>query len=344
MKEAFSRTALAALTAVATLSATPQVRFEPQTSGVTARLRGISAVSPTVAWASGASGTILRTTDGGSTWQPRRIAGTEKLDFRDIDAFSDRVSYVLSIGPGEASRIYKTMDGGEHWDLQLANQDPKIFLDAMAFWDRDRGVAFSDSADGKFVVFTTMNAGRNWNRAPVDRLPSALDGEGAFAASGTNVAIIGRDRVWIGTTAGRVLRSNDAGKTWTISKTPVQSDRAAGIFSIAFRSPTDGIVVGGDFNKLDEAVDNAASTSDGGLTWALSKGLRGYRSVVAWSKSGLGPAIAIGPSGAELSTDRGRTWTAVDSEGYDTASFAPAALVGWAAGDKGRIAKLTINE
>jgi len=338
------RLCLASLVAVTLTTAAPRIEFQSQNSGVSARLRGISAVSPTVAWASGATGTILRTTDGGSTWQPRRIAGAEKLDFRDIDGFSDRVAYVLSIGPGDASRIYKTTDGGEHWDLQLANQDPKIFLDSMAFWDHDRGVAFSDSSDGKFVVFTTMDGGRTWNRVPGDRLPPALDGEGAFAGSGTNVAVSGRDRVWIGTTAGRVLRSSDAGKTWTISATPVHTDKAAGIFSIAFRGASDGIVVGGDFNKLDEAVDNAAFTADGGLTWALSKGVRGYRSVVVWSKGGLGPAIAIGPSGADFSTDRGRTWTAIGGEGYDTASFAPAALVGWAAGDKGRIARVTIHE
>jgi photosystem II stability/assembly factor-like uncharacterized protein len=178
---------------------------------------------------------------------------------------------------------------------------------------------------------------------PRNRLPAALEGEGAFAASGTNVAVGGRDRVWIGTTAGRVLRSMDAGKTWTVMTTPVRTDKSAGIFSIAFRD-NDGIVVGGDFNKPGEAVDNAAVTSDGGLTWTAARGLRGYRSVVAWSNSGRSPAIAIGPSGADVSTDNGRTWTAIDADGYDTASFAPAALVGWAAGDKGRIAKLTIHE
>jgi photosystem II stability/assembly factor-like uncharacterized protein len=320
------------------------VDWRPQSSGVTARLRGVSAVSASVAWTSGASGTILRTTDGGSTWQPRTIRGTESLDFRDIDAFSDRVAYALSIGPGAASRIYKTTDGGEHWDLQLANQDPKVFLDSMAFWDRGRGVAFGDSVDGRFVVFTTSDGGRTWNRIPPHRLPAALDGEGAFAASGTNVAVIGHDRVWIGTTAGRALRSLDGGRNWAVFATPVHTDKSAGIFSIAFRSPSEGIVVAGDFNKPGEAVDNAAVTSDGGLTWAAARGLRGYRSVVAWSNSGRGPAIAIGPSGADVSTDNGRTWTAVDADGYDTASFAPAARVGWAAGDKGRIAKLTIHE
>src|SRR5262245_53030641 len=91
---------------------TPPVAWQAQVSGVTARLRGVSAVSPLVAWTSGGSGTVLRTTDGGRTWVPRPVPDAATLDFRDIDAFSDRVAYALSIGPGAASRIYKTTDGG----------------------------------------------------------------------------------------------------------------------------------------------------------------------------------------------------------------------------------------
>src|SRR5262249_56356193 len=41
----------------------------PQSSGTTARLRGVNAVSATVAWASGSDGVYLRTTDGGANWQ-----------------------------------------------------------------------------------------------------------------------------------------------------------------------------------------------------------------------------------------------------------------------------------
>src|SRR5262245_54202086 len=88
----------------AVLAATPT--WTPQTSGVTARLRGVSAVSDRVVWASGANGTIIRTTNGGDSWQRSTIPGTEKLDFRDIDAIGERVAYALSIGPGAASRIY----------------------------------------------------------------------------------------------------------------------------------------------------------------------------------------------------------------------------------------------
>src|SRR5438093_196407 len=129
------RTVAAALVLFVTLQPPRPLPWEPQASGVTARLRGISAVSSSIAWASGTSGTILRTIDRGRTWRPRPIPGAETLDFRDVDAMSDRVAYVLSIGSGESSRIYKTIDGGANWSLQFGNTDPKVFLDAMTFVD-----------------------------------------------------------------------------------------------------------------------------------------------------------------------------------------------------------------
>ena len=333
--------AAAAAIGLSIVASTPTIQWQPQTSGIDARLRGVSAVSEQVAWASGANGTVLRTVNGGKTWQRTIVPGGEKLDFRDIDATSDRSAYVLSIGNGEASRIYKTVDGGAHWDLQFQNTDPKVFLDAMAFRDDRHGVAFSDSVDGRFVIFTTSD-GQRWERVPPDRLPAALPGEGAYAASGTNVAMVA-DRIWIGTSAGRVLRSSDAGRTWTVTPTGVATGASAGIFSIAFRDALHGVVVGGDYRNESAAVDNVAWTSDGGTTWTLVKdrGLSGFRSVVAVvagtppEKSAL---LAIGPSGADWSDDDGRTWAAVKCDGFDTFSVARSGRTGWAAGAGGRIA------
>ena len=323
----------------------PVEAWQPQPSGVAGRLRGVSAVSPTVAWASGAAGTVLRTTDGGEHWQLRPVAGAETLDFRDVDAMSDQVAYALSIGAGASSRIYKTLDGGAHWDLQFANTDPKVFLDAMSFWDADHGIAFSDSVDGRFVILTTGNGGRSWERVPADRLPPALPGEGAFAASGTNVALFGNDQAWIGTTASRVLQSSDGGRSWTATATPLATGQATGIFSIAFRDASHGVIVGGDYRKESEAIDNAAVTTDGGATWSLvrGRGLSGFRSVVAWLPRAAGAVIAVGPSGADWSSDEGRTWMPLAAEGFDTVSVARGGRVAWAAGQGGRISKLTMR-
>ncbi len=102
----------------AALLAAPQ--WSAQASGTEARLRGVSAASASVAWASGSQGTVLRTSDGGATWKRLAVDGAG-LDFRDVDAIDERIAYVLSIGSGPQSRIYKTTDAGVSWTLQFTN-------------------------------------------------------------------------------------------------------------------------------------------------------------------------------------------------------------------------------
>ena len=307
-------------------------------TGVAARLRGISAPSSRVIWASGTAGTVIRTDDGGATWSRLEIPDAASLDFRDIDAVDGRTAYVLSIGDGDASRIYKTSDAGRTWTLQFRNDNPRAFYDAMAFRDARAGFAFSDSVDGRMIVITTTDGGAHWS--PIGNgLPPALEGEGAFAASGTNIAL-GRSHVWIGTNASRVLRSTDNGRTWTVATTPLPTSASAGIFSIAFADDNRGIVVGGDYKVESAAVNNAAFTIDGGQTWTLVSGLGGFRSAVAFIPSRPGAAVAVGPSGADYSTDSGRSWTPIEGPGFHTLAVARGTQTVWAAGEKGTVGRI----
>ena len=316
-----------------------------QTSGVTVRLRGVSAVSPQVAWASGAGSTVLRTVDGGKSWQKLTVT-SDALDFRDVDAINARTAYVLAIGNGPASRIYKTTDAGKTWTLQFKNADERAFLDAMSFWDANNGIVFGDSVNGQFYIMMTSDGGRIWSRLATTNLPPALENEGAFAASGTNIAVFGKTHAWIGTGAAakaRVLRTSDRGQTWQVADTPLNAGPSAGIFSIAFRDAKHGVIAGGDYRKEQEAVDNLAVTNDGGITWNLVKGLSGFRSVVAYVP-GTKTLIAIGPSGGDYSTDDGQTWKPIEGPGFDTFSFASGQSIGWGAGANGAIGRLAFRE
>jgi photosystem II stability/assembly factor-like uncharacterized protein len=315
-------------------------------SGVTTRLRGVSAVSGTTAWASGASGTVLRTLDAGVTWERLTVPESAALDFRDVDALDARTAWVLSIGPGEASRIYKTIDGGVRWEQQFVNREPKAFFDGMAFWDADHGLAVSDSVDGRFVIIRTEDGGRTWTPVDAAALPPALPGEGAFAASGTSVAVTGRDTAFIGTGAAataRVLRSTDRGRSWAVAATPLPAGPSAGIFSIAFADATRGIIVGGDYKQEAVADRNAAVSSDGGATWQLvaAPGLSGFRSAAAWAPGAhpIHTLLATGPSGSDLSRDDGRTWTALGGPGFHALAIGRDG-VAWAVGENGRIGRL----
>jgi photosystem II stability/assembly factor-like uncharacterized protein len=284
-----------------------------QNSNTTSDLRGLSTVSPSIAWASGTHGTYLRTIDGGSTWVPGTVAGGEGLDFRDVKAFSAEVAYLLAAGPGEQSRIYKTNDGGKTWDLQFTNHDPKGFFDCMAFFDAMHGIAVGDPLDGRFALIATSDGGANWNPLPAAYRPRSLATEGAFAASGTCLTVQG-DSVWLvtGGNAARVFRSSDRGNTWAAADAPLLHDSAsAGIFSISFNGPRHGVAGGGDYQHPERGGSTLAYTQDGGMTWNPS-GIypQVYFSAVALDPQDGRRLLAAGSTHVGYTDDVGnQTWT-----------------------------------
>lgn len=324
-------------------------QWEPQESGTKARLRGISVVSQDVAWASGTKGTVIRTIDGGTTWTPTIIPDAAALDFRDIHAVDAKTAYVLSIGEGEKSRIYKTLDGGNTWQLQHKNPDPKVFLDAIAFWDPDHGLALGDPVDGRYTILTTDDGGKTWTKGTPNGMPPALEKEGAFAASGTCLITQGDQNAWFGTGGGktaRVFRSQDRGRTWTVHETPIRANApASGIFSLAFRDASHGAIVGGTYDQVDRKGQIAATTEDGGKTWKVveQQEPNGYRSaVIPLGKLSETTFLAVGPSGTDISNDDGRTWKSLGNKGFHATATAGREAT-WAVGEDGAVAKFKVT-
>ncbi len=307
-----------------------------------ASLRGLSVVSEKIVWASGTGGTFLRTVDGGKNWTVGKVPDADKLDFRDIEAFDANTAYVLSIGEGENSRIYKTNDGGRTWTLQFKNTNPKAFFDALAFWDKNNGMAMSDPVDGKYFLIETKD-GETWKISVNDKMANAKAGEAAFAASGTCLIANGKSDVFLvsGGMDARVFRSVNRGLSWFVADTPITKGTAgSGIFSIAMLDKTRGVIVGGNYEKPEETINNLAFTNDGGKTWIAGKGLNGYRSGVAYiDKKTL---IAVGSNGSDLSTDGGKTWTNLDKENYNAVQAKGKNAV-WAVGANGLVAKFALK-
>lgn len=327
--------------------------WQTQTVDTDAGFRGLS-VRGTTVWASGTGGTFIRTIDGGKTWRVGHVPGAEKLDFRDVEAFSARVAYLLSIGPGENSRIYKTNDGGDSWKLQFQNTEKEAFFDALAFWDERHGLALSDPVRGRFYLVRTDDGGEHWKPVAPEGMPPAVTGEGGFAASGTCLITRGRDEAYIvsGGTAARVYHSKNRGRTWAMVDTPMLKGSAgAGIFSIAFTGDGHGligVIVGGDYQKPEAAVKNAAVTADGGNSWellttkALGKTPSGFRSAVAFAPGRRWrTALTVGSSGSDISHDGGLTWTSLDKENLNAVAFDRNGIA-WAVGPKGRVARMAL--
>ena len=182
------RGALAFLAVVTCVPAHAQ--FTMQTSNTTADLRGIHNVGNGVAWASGTNGTVLRTEDGGYVWQRCSMPpGAEKLDFRGIQAFDANTAIVMSSGPGDQSRLYKTTDGCHSWKLALENKVPKGFYDA--FWFNAKygeGMLVGDPVNNRFVVLRTKDGGVTWSEDHSRSLSLHGKSVAAFAASNSSLA------------------------------------------------------------------------------------------------------------------------------------------------------------
>ena len=312
------------------------------TSGLDSNLRGLSVRceknKTCVIWASGSNGVVLRSIDNGKTWKQVTVPDARDLDFRDVEAFGANTAYLMSIGEDQKSRIYKTTDGGASWELQYSDPRPKFFLDSLACGSPTHCFAVGDPIDGKFVILSTDD-GSHWKELPHNLLPAALPQEGAFAASGTVIALCrGQIRIATGGPAARVFDSKDGGRSWNVANTPVVSGNASsGIFSIACNSHNDLVVVGGDYKNPESFVKAAAYSSDSGKTWQLAQTQpSGFRSAVAWMSAK--DLIAVGPNGTDLSHDKGMHWDRLNSTNLNAVTFAGSRV--WAAGPKGTVVLL----
>ena len=320
--------------------------WKVETSGIDTNLRSVSVArasnakgaSPWVVWASGSNGVILESADEGETWKRLHMAGGDALDFRGIVAFNATTAYVMSSGEGERSRIYKTTDGGETWDLQYTNKRKEFFLDSIACLSETHCFALSDPIDGKFLLLRTTDS-EHWNPLPSGNMPAALPREGAFAASNTCLALSGEE-IFFGTggPAARVFRSPDSGRTWTVAETPIAHNNASsGIFSITRGNEQQVVVVGGDYQDPQRASGIAAFSRDGGNSWQLSaEQPGGYRSAVARVKESF--LAAVGPNGEDLSQDFAAHWKHTDPLDLNAVAFVDS-RTGWAVGPHGTIAR-----
>jgi photosystem II stability/assembly factor-like uncharacterized protein len=292
------------------LSTAACAQWQTQASHTSESLRGISIFDRKTIWASGTHGTYLVTRDGGATWNVSKVPNGDSLDFRGVKAFGSE-TFLLASGPGEKSRIYHP-HSGKPWELEFTNPEPQGFFDCMEFFDRLHGIVVGDPVNGRFQILRTRDGGKSWQFTDPQKLPPALDGEGAFAASNTCIAINGSQNVWFvtGGSAARVFRSVDGGETWSVSETPIVHGAASqGIFSVAFRDSVHGVIAGGDYRHPDQGGANLATTDDGGKTWKLAD-VSGQKffSAIAFVGGTTPGIVVVGSAAAGFSKDELRSW------------------------------------
>jgi hypothetical protein len=349
---------LLAILLAATLTA--QAQWDIEESHTTASLRGIHNVGGGVAWASGTRGTVLRTEDGGYLWQPCTIPPDAKdLDFRGIQAFDENTAIVMSSGPGDQSRLYKTTDGCQTWKLVFTNPDKQGFWDAIQFakgnirQERCFGVIVGDPVGGNFPMFLSFDCGDHWEIQTRESPAAESKGEGLFAASNSSLGVSGLDsrefvtggmggprllQFWTGTANTdtpdpiKVLPGakpfHPFRRGWNIDLLPSTNlAESSGAFSLA-RNVRGSIVdttviVGGDYLKPDATE---------GTAWFWGRYNPNLKT--NWQPAKTPPHgyrssvaydptqklwITVGPNGTDISRDDGKNWQPLKSSGYDPA-------------------------
>jgi photosystem II stability/assembly factor-like uncharacterized protein len=353
---------LLVLVAALSLNAQTAPVWTMQSSGTHASLRGIHSVDGKVAWASGSGGTVLRTIDGGEHWTqcatPDAAKDGAKLDFRGVQAWDANTAIVMSSGPDELSRLYKTTDGCKTWKLLFQNSDKNGFWDSFIYLSENYGTILGDPTDGQFTLFYTNNSGETWHRIHNRGLNADAQQNGAFASSNSNLLKpFGTDGFITGGKAGSFLYKTNSGVVCLTcnSKDKISFDKqkyekysislksgteSSGAFSIDISNYPDRnfVAVGGDYTKPNESSGTAAWSNDGGKTWTAStKPPHGYRSTVQWSDS-LKLWLTAGTNGSDFSTDDGKTWKPLDDGNWNALSLP------FLVGSDGRIARLNEAE
>jgi len=238
----------------------PRVKgiWEPANYKQDLTLESVFFVTPDIGWAAGAAGTIIKTTDGGTTWTPQ-LGGDPQNAARSISdlKFVDQNNgfAVQNTGIGDYGLLHTT--DGQNWE---ASGTIAQHYGDYAFVSPTVGVQATTHSD----IQRTDDAGKTWKPAMKCALTVDVGGLSrnavcdieAFHFPTPNVGYaIGPFKGGIKGVA--VAKTENAGQSWNLwSVLPDESGHEGHIF---FTDEQNGVacLIGGHF----------FSTSDGGKTW-----------------------------------------------------------------------------
>lgn len=281
---------------------------------INSSFRAVSVVDNDVVWISGNNGWVGRSTNGGKNWIFKQISNFDSLDFRSLYAFDSLTAIIANAG--SPAFVLKTSDGGKNWKVVYENNSPSIFIDGIDFWDRNEGIIYGDPIEGRMFLIRTKDSGSSWKEISWESRPVLEQGEASFAASGTGIRCIGKNKLIIATggAVSRLWISKDKGIRWNSLVTPIlQGYPTTGIFSVAFFDQTKGIIVGGDYQRDTLKTNHVFYTLNSGAQWLYpSKPTRGYMESVEFINDSV--VMATGPQGTDISFDSGINWKSFSNE------------------------------
>lgn len=315
-------------------------------------IRALEVLNDSTVWFGGSNGRWGYTMDNGKSWTVDSLKQDDKkLEIRSISVLEN--GDVFLVGVAEPAVVMNSKDNGKSWQAVYQDTSKAAFFDAIEFWDAQNGMLLGDAQNGCFHIALTNDGGNTWTKVACGNIPRALDFEGPFAASNTNIAIKGNN-AWFGTggkTLSRVFSTANQGKSWRATNTPIVSgQQMTGIFSIDFYDENVGIVAGGNWEDVSEKDSALAFTTDGGINWSLIEpnANDGYVSCVQFVPESNGKNLVAlkgrargGESSMSYSNDFGQSWQMFSNSNYLAIKFANTNAA-WMSG-KNKIAKLVLE-
>jgi len=174
-----------------------------------ATLTGVWFHDPSHGWAVGHDSVILRTMDGGATWERVQWAPDDESPFLDVWFFDAESGFAI----GAYGSFFVTEDGGATWFDEMIGEDD-FHLNHMARSDTGRMYIAAEAG----AAYRSDDDGATWTI-----LPTPYEGSffGVLPLDGDALLLFGL--------RGHLFRSDDAGETWTTLETGTTAMLNSGI-------------------------------------------------------------------------------------------------------------------
>ncbi len=204
-------------------------------------------ISENVGWLGCGNGTILKTENGGQTWEEQYSYNEDANFLTSIYFHSEDTGWALT-----NQYLLKTTNSGEIWERISVDTSDYLYLQSLFFASENTGWIIYGYNN---IIYKTTNGGTDWQRIEIPVITELPPCEFTFAS----VFFVNKDTGWIVGAGGIIMKSVDGGETWEEQKN--ENDWTQDLYSVHFISGTTGWVVGRDGIILN--------TTDGGQTWNI---------------------------------------------------------------------------
>lgn len=260
---------------------------------------------------------MFRSRDSGRSWQPIGLGDSQQIGRISVNPTHPDVLLVAALGhpygPNETRGVFRSIDGGEHWqrtlyedantgaiDLEALRDHPEVVFAALWQTRRPPWNVYSPSSGPGSGLYRSRDGGQTWTALTQRGLPSKTGRIGIAVSPSQPQRVF----ALVDATDGGLYRSDDGGESWIRVSADRRIWQRGWYFGGVTVDPANADVV---------YVCNTAlyRSADGGKTFAPLKGAPGgddYHQL--WIDPADPQRRILGvDQGALVSLDGGATWS-----------------------------------